>query len=80
LHVEQLLANVFGFFLGRKCDFCQIGHLRLLHDVAEPPFKWWISVLASDCPDMASSARLHVTNVTLEIGKGSAPAHWEKSV
>src|SRR6516165_10917223 len=39
LHVEQLLANLLGFLLGRKRDFYEIGHLRSLHAVLEPEDK-----------------------------------------
>jgi hypothetical protein len=33
LHIEQLLAKPFGFFFGRKCNFHEISHLRLLQAV-----------------------------------------------
>jgi hypothetical protein len=33
LHTEQLLANLLGFFFGRKCDFHEVCHWCLLQAV-----------------------------------------------
>src|SRR6516165_4920590 len=35
LDIEQLLANLFSFLFGRKCNFYEIGHLASLHADSE---------------------------------------------